>query len=110
MHIFYNIPPQVFSVSAVAVGFLLVDGATPNEQNALGNWLMLVSQYLCTNAAIGQLQQSKTKTPGSFNERTGQSTINNQNVNDFSTEETVQMLTRMVEAMNKEIEDLKRQL
>ena len=50
MNLIPNIPPKLFSLSAVAVGYLLIDDTTANEQNALGNWLMLVAQILCTNA------------------------------------------------------------
>ena len=99
-----NIPPSTFTLSAVIVGFLLTDNATPNEQNALGNWLMLVSQYLCTNAAYGQLLQSNSQTPGSFSENNG----NNQN--NPTNEETIQMLTKMVNALNQEISEIKKQL
>ena len=98
-----EVSPQIFSLSAVIVGVLLVDDSTPNEQNALGNWLMLVSQYLCTNAAYGQLLQSRTQTPGSFNE-------NNSQDKNISDEETLQMLMKMVDALNKEITEIKKDL
>lgn len=104
-----EVPPQLFSLSAVIVGVLLVDDSTPNEQNALGNWLMLVSQYLCTNAAYGQLLQSNTQTPGSFNENNNQNNFN-QNDSNNSDEETLQMLVKMVNALNKEIDEIKRNL
>ena len=110
--IFLHLPkinPQLFSLSAVIVGVLLVDDSTPNEQNALGNWLMLVSQYLCTNAAYGQLLQSNTQTPGSFNENNNQNNINSSNTNQTD-EETMKMLIKMVNALNKEIEEIKRNL
>ena len=54
MNLIPNIPPKLFSLSAVAVGYLLIDDTTANEQNALGNWLMLVAQILCTNAFYKQ--------------------------------------------------------
>ncbi len=95
-----DVPPQLFTISAVVVGFLLVDDATPNEQNALGNWLMLVAQYLCTNAAYGQLLQSNSQTPGSISE-------NNQNMSD---DETLKMLMKMVKALNQEIEQIKKSI
>lgn len=98
-----EVSPQIFSLSAVIVGVLLVDDSTPNEQNALGNWLMLVSQYLCTNAAYGQLLQSRIQTPGSFNE-------NNSQDKNISDEETLQMLMKMVNALNKEITEIKKDL
>lgn len=37
MRIIPNVPPKVFSFSAVIVGYLLIDDLTANEQNALGN-------------------------------------------------------------------------
>ena len=57
MNLIPNIPPKLFSLSAVAVGYLLIDDTTANEQNALGNWLMLVAQILCTNAFYKQVMQ-----------------------------------------------------
>ncbi len=104
-----EINPQLFSLSAVIVGALLVDDSTPNEQNALGNWLMLVSQYLCTNAAYGQLLQSRTQTPGSFSESNKQNDINSSNSNQTD-EETMKMLIKMVNALNQEIEEIKKNL
>ena len=62
---------------------------------------MLIAQYLCTNAAIGQLQQSNTQTPGSFSEN--QSSSNN------SSEDTIKMMTKMINALSEEIEILKKQ-
>ena len=108
-----EVPPQLFSLSAVIVGVLLVDDSTPNEQNALGNWLMLVSQYLCTNAAYGQLLQSNSQTPGSFSENNFQNQTNQSNNNNSfnsSDKETLQMLIKMVNALNKEIEEIKKSL
>lgn len=55
MNLIPNIPPKLFSGSAVVVGYLLIDDLTANEQNALGNWLMLVAQVLSTNAFYKQV-------------------------------------------------------
>ena len=51
-----RISPKISSFSAVAVGYLLLDDLNASEQNALGNWLMLVAQVLCTNAYFRQLK------------------------------------------------------
>lgn len=48
--------PKISTFSAVAVGYLLLDDLNASEQNALGNWLMLVAQVLCTNAYFRQLK------------------------------------------------------
>ena len=62
-----NMDPKIFSLSAVIVGYLLIDDLTANEQNALGNWLMLVAQVLCTNAFYKQVL-SERKIKSSINE------------------------------------------
>lgn len=81
-----NVPPKLFTLSAVALGYLLIDNLSANEQNALGNWLMLTAQVLCTNAYYKQVQTERN---------------NNQNIN-------VETLEKMVSALKKEIEELKK--
>jgi len=84
-----KIPPKISSISAVAVGYLLLDDLSASEQNALGNWLMLVAQVLCTNAYFKQLQDEYVE------EETDES--NN-----------VEILKRMREALDKEISNLEK--
>ena len=79
--------PKLYTLSAVMVGFLLLDDLSASEQNALGNWLMLASQVLCTNAYFRQLKSNEN-------------TPNN--------EETLNMLTKMVKALEKEIDEIKK--
>ncbi len=81
-----NIPPKIFTLSAVALGYLLIDDLTANEQNALGNWLMLTAQVLCTNAFYKQVQAERATS---------------QNIN-------VETLEKMVCALKKEIDELKK--
>lgn len=91
MSIIPDISPKAFSFSAIIVGYLLIDDLTANEQNALGNWLMLTAQVLCTNAFYKQVQaERKTNTETSM-----------------SQEESVILLKKMVDALNQEIESLK---
>lgn len=42
---------KMYTVAAFLLGFILLDNLTSTEQNALGNWLMLVAQTLCTNGS-----------------------------------------------------------
>lgn len=86
-----NIPAKTFSLSAVALGYLLIDDLTANEQNALGNWLMLTAQVLSTNAFYKQVQQERMQ----------------QNVSNISNADGIDMLEKMVKALKKEIEELK---
>ncbi len=89
-----NVPAKLFSLSAVVVGYLLIDDLTANEQNALGNWLMLMAQVLCTNAFYKQVQT----------ERETYSSAN------FTNEDNVRLLRKMVDALNKEIDNLKKEI
>lgn len=95
MRLIPNIPPKLFSLSAVIVGYLLIDDTTANEQNALGNWLMLTAQVLCTNAFYKQVQQERG--------------IDTNNAKQPTTEETIAMLEKMVRAIEQEINELKKE-
>ena len=54
-----DISPKTFTLSAVVIGYLLLDDLSANEQNALGNWLMLIAQLLCTNAFYKEVRQER---------------------------------------------------
>jgi hypothetical protein len=92
MRIIPDISPKTFTLSAVIIGYLLIDDTTANEQNALGNWLMLIAQVLCTNAFYKQVQQERS------------TSTNQPNI-----EQTIQMIQKMIDAMSKEIDNLKKQ-
>lgn len=80
MSLIPNVSSNTFTISAIVVGLLLIDDTTPSEQNALGNWLMLVSQILCTDAYYKQVLEERN--------------INND-------VDTNQILNKMVNAINK---------
>lgn len=42
---------KLLTIMAFILGYILIDSLSSTEQNALGNWLMLVSQTLCTNGS-----------------------------------------------------------
>lgn len=91
MSIIPDVPPKLFSLSAVAVGYILIDDLTANEQNALGNWLMLVAQVLSTNAFYKQVQtERENKNPNNSN--------------------TIEMMEKMINALNQELENIKNKL
>lgn len=113
-----NIPPKIFSLSAVVVGYILIDDMTAKEQNALGNWLMLVAQVLSTNAFYRQVMQERGIEEENSKESERQNHPNNlsqnQNKNNNSrsstneTEETLIMLEKMIKALKEEIETIKK--
>ena len=92
MSLIPDVSPKAFSASAVIVGYLLIDDLTANEQNALGNWLMLVAQVLSTNAYFKQLQ----------------SEYQNEKSNNYKMASEVDILKRMKDALEKEINNLEK--
>lgn len=90
MNLIPNISPKTFSASAIIVGYLLIDNLTANEQNALGNWLMLTAQVLCTNAYYKQVQQERNITPEKSKEK-----------------QEIDMLQQLLNALEKELNNLK---
>lgn len=115
-----NVPPKLFSLSAVIVGYILIDDSTANEQNALGNWLMLVAQVLSTNAFYRAVMQERGLEPRESTEtgRNNAYTFGNQNNNNFNRNnytqndcnETIKMLEKMIKAMQCEINEIKRNM
>lgn len=83
-----KISPKLYTLSAVGIGFFLMDETSSNEQNALGNWLMLIAQVLCTNAYFLQLKNERENT-------------------DISDSDTIAMMKKMIDAINKELENIK---
>ena len=118
-----NIPPKLFSISAVAIGYLLIDDTTANEQNALRNWLMLVAQVLSTNAFYRALMQERGLEPRESTESGKNNSYSfgnnsnyfNNNFNgktDSQTEynETIIMLEKMIRALEKEVCEIKKKM
>lgn len=125
MNLIPNIPPKLFSGSAVVVGYLLIDDLTANEQNALGNWLMLVAQVLSTNAFYKQVMaergiyfgsshsnnvQNNSQNNSGFNNSNNQNSGCNNKCNNSEEEVSIMMLEKMIKALQKEVSDLKREL
>ena len=111
-----NVPPKLFSLSAVVVGYILIDDMSANEQNAVGNWLMLVAQVLSTNAFYRAVMQERGLEPkestetGRNNADTFSGSSSNSSPSDKPDNETVVMLEKMVRAMQTEIDNIKRNM
>lgn len=95
-----NMSPKIFSLSAVVVGYILIDDMTANEQNAVGNWLMLVAQVLCTNAFYRQVMQ----------ERGVEKKNSSESGKTFGSDETLVMLEKIVKAIRSEMENIKKEV
>lgn len=88
-----NIDPQTYTISAAIVGALISPEFTANEANTVGNWLILVGDYLLTYA--GQIALIE----GRMNQQNTSTNTNNLNQMD-SIQEALQR-------MNEELEKIK---
>lgn len=55
----FNINPKLSTALSVVIGYILMDDLTANEQNTLGNLLMLTAQTLITNASSQALIETR---------------------------------------------------
>ncbi len=95
-----SIDPQLFSWIACVVGSLCVGDYNANEQNSFGNWLILVGQFILTNAAQQQLINGRNNV-----HNTGASW--NQTGNSFN---EIDFLINAVNDLRQELEKIKQQL
>lgn len=56
----FGLPSETLVLLGVIIAYVMMDDLNANEQNALGNFLMLIGQALETNAAIIQAQQGNS--------------------------------------------------
>lgn len=54
-----NVDPKIVTVSAVIIGFALLDNFNAAEQNAIGNWFITIGQILENNSAWQQVIESR---------------------------------------------------
>ena len=54
---FFSLPPKQFALLSSLIGILLTDNLNPDQQNALGNFIVNIGQVILTSAAQGQLLQ-----------------------------------------------------
>ncbi|MCI8778623.1 MAG: hypothetical protein HFI87_05690 [Bacilli bacterium] len=110
MSIIPNVNAKAYSLSAIIVGYLLIDQSTPAEQNALGGWFMLVGQLLSTNSAQQQLLNNRNGTSNSSNRHiVNDDNLNNnsQNINESYVEQQIIMMQKVINAIQQEINNLK---
>lgn len=108
MNFILDADSKTFTLSAIIIGYLLLDDSTPAEQNSLGNWFMLIGQVLCTNSAQQQVTNNRTNTSTNQNQHTiNSNTRPNQNSNNPNNNE-IEMIKKVIRAMQQEIDNLKK--
>ena len=109
-----NTDPHLFSILAVTVGFACVGDYNANEQNSIGNWLILVGQYILTHAAQQQLIEARlennnlnTNSKKHKNGTGGPFTDNEVGKSNQTQRDEVEFLLDAVEKIQRELNNLK---
>ena len=107
-----NINPHLYAFLAVIVGAAIVDDFSVNEQSSIGNWLMLVSQYIITHASQQNLIEGridrKNININSNQFKNGGSHYHNNRSNQNSRDE-VEYLMEAVKKIYEELEKIKKE-
>ena len=111
-----NTDPHLFAMLAVTVGFASVGDYNANEQNSIGNWLILVGQYILTHAAQQQLIEARlennnlnTNSKKHKNGTGGPFTDNESGKSNQTQRDEVEFLLDAVSKIEKELNNLKNQ-
>lgn len=99
-------PANEYTLSAIIVGYILLNKSTPAEQNSLGNWFMLVGQVLCTNSAQQQVLNNRNQT----SDKTNEHIINDTLGSDYqgnTRDEQISSLQKIIDSINEELTHLK---
>ncbi|MEA4920183.1 MAG: hypothetical protein VB078_04615 [Clostridiaceae bacterium] len=62
MSFFFDMPSELMAALGTVLGFALLGDLNSNQQNSLGNFLMLIAQVLETSATQQQLLDSQKMT------------------------------------------------
>ena len=93
-------PANIYTLSAIVIGYILLNDSSPAEQNSLGNWFMLIGQVLCTNSAQQQVINNRNETSNKSNQHI---------INDtFDSDYTVENIEKVIRALRQEIDNLKK--
>ena len=109
-----NTDPHLYAVLAVTVGFACVGDYNANEQNSIGNWLILVGQYILTHAAQQTLIEARlennnlnTNSQKHKNGTGGPVTDNEQGRSNQTQRYEVDFLIDAISKIEKELKNLK---
>lgn len=106
-----NLNPQVFSFLAVLVGAACVGDYDVNEQNSIGNWLILVGQFILTNAAQQQLIEGRLEhkniNTNSKEHKSGGSYYANNSKSNQNQRQEVDFLLDAIQKLQQELQNIK---
>lgn len=101
-----NINPELFSILGAITGLIVEGDYTANELNSIGNWIILVGQFMLTTAAQQQLINGRYQ---NNNGNRIKSEANNHSLNnkEYSTKEDLNNLINYLKKLESKLEEIK---
>ena len=96
-----NINPELFSILGAVTGLIIEGDYTANELNSIGNWIILVGQFMLTTAAQQQLINGRYQNNNGSRIRSNASNHSTNN-KPYSTQEQLQELANYLKKLEKE--------
>lgn len=100
-----NINPELFSILGAVTGLIVEGDYTANELNSIGNWIILVGQFMLTTAAQQQLINGRYQNNNGSRIRSD-AKAHATNNKPYSTQEQLQELANYLKKLEKRIEEI----
>lgn len=100
-----NINPELFSILGAVTGIIVEGDYTANELNSIGNWIILVGQFMLTTAAQQQLINGRYQNNNGSRIRSNASNHSTNN-KQYSTQEQLRELANYLKKLEEKIEEI----
>lgn len=97
-----NINPELFTILGAITGFILEADFNANELNSIGNWIILVGQFMLTTAAQQQLINARYQNNTGSNIKSDVNNHNNKNP-EYSTKEELNKVINWLKKVENEL-------
>lgn len=108
-----NINPNIYAFSTYIIGMIIISDLNVTEQNTIGNWLMLLGQFIITNAGQQAMIESRIERNNininSKKHKSGQGPYtSNSNKSNQTTRNEVEFILQEIQKIERELQKLQK--
>lgn len=108
-----NINPNIYAFSTYIIGMIIISDLNVTEQNTIGNWLMLLGQFIITNAGQQAMIESRIEKNNininSKKHKSGQGPYtSNSNKSNQTTRNEVEFILQEIQKIERELQKLQK--
>lgn len=100
-----NTNPELFSILGAITGLIVEGDYTANELNSIGNWIILVGQFMLTTAAQQQLINGRYQNNNGSRIRSDRNNHHNTN-SEYSTKSQLNDLAEYLKKLEQKLEEI----